>query len=54
MPASSKEFLDIQANYRVWIHSETRMGHDNNIQLKLGLILAQNKQSCAEDKLTLS
>ena len=22
--ASSKEFLDIQANYRVWIHSETR------------------------------
>ena len=23
-PASSKEFLDIQANYRVWIHSETR------------------------------
>ena len=23
-PASSKEFLDTQANYRVWIHSETR------------------------------
>ena len=23
-PASSKEFLDIQANYRVWIHSATR------------------------------
>ena len=31
-PASSKEFLDIQANYRVWIHSETRMWHDKNIQ----------------------
>ena len=23
----------IQANYRVWIHSETRSWHDNNIQL---------------------
>ena len=22
VPASSKEFLDIQENYRVWIHSE--------------------------------
>ena len=30
--ASSKEFLEIQANYRMRIHSETRMGHDNNIQ----------------------
>ena len=30
--ASSKEFVDIQANYRVWIHSETRTWHDNNIQ----------------------
>ena len=30
-PASSKEFLDIQANYRVWIHSETCTWHDNNI-----------------------
>ena len=32
VPAPSKEFLDIQANYRVWIHSETRTWHDNNIQ----------------------
>ena len=31
-PASSKEFLDIQANYRVWIYSETRTLHDNNVQ----------------------
>ena len=31
-PASSKEFLDIQANYWVCIHSETRPWHDNNIQ----------------------
>ena len=31
-PALSKEFLDIQANYRVWIHSETRTWHDNSIQ----------------------
>ena len=31
-PASSKEFLDIEANYRVWIHSETRTWHDNSIQ----------------------
>ena len=23
-PTSSEEFLDIQANYRVWIHSESR------------------------------
>ena len=27
-----EEFLDIQANYRLWIHSETRTWHDNNIQ----------------------
>ena len=32
VPASFKEFLDIHANYRVWIHSETRTWHDNNIQ----------------------
>ena len=32
VPVLSKEFLDIQANYRVWIHSETRISHDNNIQ----------------------
>ena len=31
-PASSKELLDIQANYRVCIHSDTRTWHDNNIQ----------------------
>ena len=31
-PASSKEFLDIQVNYRVWIHPETRTWHDNDIQ----------------------
>ena len=30
--ASSKDFLDIQANYRVQIHSETCAQHDNNIQ----------------------
>ena len=33
-PGSSKEFLDIQANYRVWISSEIRTWHDNNIQRK--------------------
>ena len=32
VPASRKEFLDIQANYRVWIHSEFRTWHYNNIQ----------------------
>ena len=31
-PASIKEFLNIQANYRLWIHSETNTLHDNNIQ----------------------
>ena len=31
-PASIKEVLHIQGNYRVWIHSETRTWHDNNIQ----------------------
>ena len=31
-PVLSKEFFDIQASYRVWIHSETRTWHDNNIQ----------------------
>ena len=34
-PVLSKEFLDIQANYRVWIHSETRTWHENNIQLSV-------------------
>ena len=32
-PASIKEFLDDQANYRAWIHSETHMLNDNKIQL---------------------
>ena len=32
--ASSKDFIGIQVNYRVQIHSETRTWHDNNIQLK--------------------
>ena len=31
-PVSSKEFLEIQANYRVWIHSEPPTWHANNIQ----------------------
>ena len=30
-PASSKEFLDIQANYRVQIHFESLTWHDNNV-----------------------
>ena len=34
-PALSKEFLDIQANYREWIHSETHMLHDNNMQSRI-------------------
>ena len=29
--ALSKEFHDIQANSRVWIHSETSMWDDSNI-----------------------
>ena len=33
-PALSKKFFDIQANYIVWIHSDTRTWYDNNIQLK--------------------
>ena len=33
-PASSKEFIDIQANYRVWVDFETHMWHDNSIQLR--------------------
>ena len=32
LPASSKAFLDIQANYRVSIHFETRTWDDNKIQ----------------------
>ena len=31
-PALSKEVLNIQANFRVWIHSETLTWHDNKIQ----------------------
>ena len=30
-PALRKVFSDIQANYTVWIHSETRTLHDDNI-----------------------
>ena len=45
VPASNKEFLDIQANYRVWIHSETVTSHDNNIQLHmlLAIILQESE-----------
>ena len=32
-PASSKEFLEIQAKNKVWIHSETRTPHDNNLKI---------------------
>ena len=32
VPASRKELIDTQANYRAYIHSETRTLHDNNIQ----------------------
>ena len=32
-PASSKEFLDVQANYKAWIHSETHTLNNNKIQL---------------------
>ena len=35
VPASSIKFFDIQANYRVWIYSETRTWHDNNIQSQI-------------------
>ena len=31
VPTSSKEFLEIQANYRVCIHLETRTWHHNKI-----------------------
>ena len=32
VPALKKEFVDIQANFRVWIHPETHRWHDNNIK----------------------
>ena len=35
VPVSSKEFPDIQANYRAWIHSGTRACHDNNIRFHI-------------------
>ena len=41
-PASSKNFLDIQANYRVWIHSETPTRHDNKIQSTATVVTAGN------------
>ena len=49
-PASSKEFFDIQANYRVWIHSETRAWHDNNIQKSTMILLTQGAQFGRYDK----
>ena len=30
----ARSFLTFRKNYRVWIHSETRMWHDNNMQAK--------------------
>ena len=42
LPASSKKFLDIKANYRVWIHSETRTWHDNNIHSILNWVMKLN------------
>ena len=40
-PASSKEYLDIQANDQVWIHSETSTWHDNNIQSNIRSLLCR-------------
>ena len=48
VPTSSKEFLDIQANYRVWIHSGTRMWHDNDMHLKIFFLL-WNIKTCRMD-----
>ena len=42
LPALSKKFLDIKANYRVWIHSETRTRHDNKIHLILNWVMKLN------------
>ena len=42
-PASSKAFLNIQASYRVWIHSKTPTLHDNNIQLKKQKLFSKTK-----------
>ena len=38
VPVSSKKFLDIQSTFRVWIHSETHMWHDKNIQWRLSSV----------------
>ena len=43
-PASSKEFLDIQANYTVLIHSETRTWHDNKTRWNI-VMFQQSSQS---------
>ena len=44
VPASNKEFLDIQANYRVWIHSETVTSHDNiQLHILLAIILQESE-----------
>ena len=44
-PASSNEFLDIQANYRVWIHYETRTWHDKNIQHVFFVVILFEKKT---------
>ena len=51
VPALSKEFLDIQANYWVWILSETRTWHDNIIRYFL-IVQFQSNNPCG--KLVLS
>ena len=33
------EFLDIQANYKVWTHSETCTWHDNNIDYRRWVVV---------------
>ena len=49
--ASSKEFLEIQANYRVYIHSEPREWHDNNIQAEQKVASNEQKVTSNEEKL---
>ena len=45
-PASSKEFLYIQANYTVLIHAETRTWHDNKTQWNIVMFQQSLQSTC--------
>ena len=51
--ATGLEPRTTSGNYRVWIHSQTRTWHDNNIQLKISQFLICFLMICTSRKIFL-